>query len=70
DDPTAHNYLAGRFKRALLGKGDVDHLTLFRALKNIGYEGYLSCEASGEHLGPVETARHEYRAVKELLKKA
>ena len=70
DDPTAHDYLAGRFKRALLGKGDVDHLPLFRALKKIGYEGYLSCEASGEHLGPVETARHEYRAVTELLKRA
>jgi len=67
DDPEAHDYKAGRFKRALLGKGDVDHLPLFRALKNSGYDGYLSCEASGKHLGPVETAKHEYRELQRLL---
>ncbi|MEW6354856.1 MAG: sugar phosphate isomerase/epimerase family protein [Planctomycetota bacterium] len=66
DDAAAHDYKAGRFKRALLNEGDVDHLPLFRGLKKIGYDGYLSCEASGGD-DPVAVARHEFAEMKKLL---
>ena len=66
DDSDGHNYLAGRFKRALLHEGDVDHLPLFRGLKRIGFDGYLSCEASGGG-DPVAVAEHELTEVKRLL---
>lgn len=67
DDPAAHDYPAGRFKRALLGEGNVDHLSLFRGLKRMGYNGYLSCEATGGD-DPVAVAKHEYAEVQKLLK--
>jgi len=70
DDPEGHDYLAGRFKRALIGHGDVDHLPLFKALLKMGYDGYLSCEASGKHLGSEATARHELEFVRRLVDKA
>jgi L-ribulose-5-phosphate 3-epimerase len=66
-DKTAHDYLAGRFKRAPLNEGNVDHLSLFRALKQIGYKGYLSCEASGGD-DPVAVAKHEYAELQKLLR--
>jgi len=66
DDAQGHDYLAGRFKRALLHEGDVDHLPLFRGLNRIGYAGYLSCEASGGD-DPVAVAEHELAEVKKLL---
>ena len=66
DDPDGHDYLAGRFKRALLHEGDVDHLPLFRGLKRIGFDGYLSCEASGGD-DPVAVAKHEVAEVRRLL---
>lgn len=66
DDLEAHDYLAGRFKRALLNEGDVDHLSLFRGLKKIGYDGYLSCEASGGD-DAVAVAEHELAEVRKLL---
>jgi sugar phosphate isomerase/epimerase len=67
DDKIAHDYAAGRFKRAPLNEGNVDHLTLFRALKRIGYNGYLSCEATGGD-DPVAVAKHEFVEVQKLLK--
>lgn len=66
DDPDGHNYLAGRFKRALLHEGNVDHRPLFRGLKRGGFDGYLSCEASGGD-DPVAVARHELAEVRRLL---
>ena len=67
DDQAAHDYPAGRFKRALLNDGDVEHLALFRALKKSGYGGYLSCEASGGD-DPVAVARHEFDETQKLLR--
>jgi len=66
DDEMGHEYLAGRFKRALLNEGVVDHLSLFRGLKKIGYEGFLSCEASGGD-EPLVVAQHELTEVRKLL---
>ena len=66
-DDKAHDYPAGRFKRASLGQGNVDHLGLFRALRRIGYQGYLSCEATGGD-DPVAVAKHELAEVQRLLK--
>ncbi len=47
------------FQQQMLGKGGVDHLPLFKALKKIGYSGYLSteCHAAKPDL---------YRAEKDL----
>ena len=69
DDEIGHEYLAGRFKRALLNEGVVDHLSLFRGLKKIGYEGFLSCEASGGD-EPLVVAQHELTEVRKLLNQA
>jgi len=69
DDPAAHDYPAGRFKRALLNEGDVDHRSLFRALRRARYDGYLSCEASGDD-DPVAVARHEFDEMQRLLRGA
>ncbi len=47
------------FQQQMLGKGGVDHLPLFKALKEMGYSGYLSteCHAAKPDL---------YRAEKDL----
>ena len=66
DDQAAHDYPAGRFKRALLNQGDVQHLALLRGLKKSGYGGYLSCEASGGD-DPVAVAKHEFNEMQKLL---
>ena len=67
DDQAAHDYPAGRFKRALLNEGDVQHLDLFRGLKKSRYSGYLSCEASGGD-DPVAVAKHEFNEMQKLLR--
>ena len=66
DDAAAHDYPAGRFKRALLNRGDGDHRSLFAGLKKMGYGGYLSCEASGGD-DPVAVAKHEFDEVQKIL---
>lgn len=66
-DKTAHDYLAGRFKRAPLNQGNVNHRRLFLALKQLGYNGYLSCEASGGE-DPIAVAKHEYVEMQKLLR--
>jgi sugar phosphate isomerase/epimerase len=66
-DPKAHDYLAGRFKRAPLNQGNVNHRGLFQALAKIGYDGYLSCEATGAD-DPVAVARYEFSELQKLLK--
>ena len=65
-DETAHDYPAGRFKRAMLGHGDVDYRSVFKGLKNISYDGYVSCEASGGD-DPEAVAKHEFEEVRRLL---
>jgi len=65
-DEKAHDYPAGRFKRAPLNQGNVDHLGLFRALRRIGYNGYLSCEATGGE-DPVAVAKYEHAEIQKLL---
>jgi sugar phosphate isomerase/epimerase len=69
DDETGHDYLAGRFKRSPLNAGNVDHTSLLRGLKKIGFDGYLSCEASGGS-DPVAVARHELAELKRLMEQA
>lgn len=66
DDKIAHDYPAGRYKRAPLNEGNVDHLGLFRALKKAGYQGYLSCEATGGD-DPVAVAQHEHAEMLKLF---
>ena len=66
DDDRAYDYKAGRFKRALLSEGNVDHLPLLRGLKKRGFDGCLSCEASGGD-DPVAVARHELAEMKKLM---
>lgn len=68
EDKVAHDYPAGRFKRAPLNEGNVDHRSLFRALDAMGYTGYLSCEATGGE-DPIAVARHEYAEMQKLLPK-
>jgi sugar phosphate isomerase/epimerase len=65
DDKTAHDYPAGRFKRAPLNEGNVDHRSLFLALRQIGYKGYLSCEATGGD-DPIGVAKHEFAEMQKL----
>ena len=66
-DKLAHDYPAGRFKRAPLNAGNVDHRSLFRALTQMGYDRYLSCEASGGE-DPIAVAKYEYTEMQKLLK--
>jgi sugar phosphate isomerase/epimerase len=65
-DKKAYDYPAGRFKRAPLNEGNVDHRSLFRALAESGYNGYLSCEASGGE-DPIAVANHEFAEMQKLL---
>lgn len=58
------------FQHRQLGEGDVDYAAVLRALRRVGYEGYLSCEC---HV-PQETSdadtkitAHEYRQLTALL---
>lgn len=65
-DPSSFRYKDEIFCHKLLGEGDVDHLTVFKALKGIGYQRFLSCEChrKGE---PFALAKHEFQKLRELL---
>lgn len=54
------------FQQQMLGKGGVDHLPLFKALKKIGYSGYLSteCHAAKPDL---YRAEEDLKEIKSLL---
>jgi len=67
DDKLAHDYPAGRFKRAPLNQGNVDHRSLFLALRQMGYQGYLSCEATGGD-DPLGVAKYELAEMRKLLR--
>ena len=68
-DPSSFQVRDEFYCHKLLGQGGVDHLPLFKALQERGYDGFLSAECHGA-MDPLETARHEYRAIKELIAKA
>ncbi len=68
-DPSSFKVRDEFFCHKLLGQGGADHLPLFKALIKRGYDGYLSSECHGA-MDPVETAKHEYKAIKELIEKA
>lgn len=58
------------FEPALLGEGDVDHGRLFRALREAGYDGFLTDEChvpqDDEHDGAF-VARHEHEALERAI---
>ena len=68
DTPGAVKIKGYFYVHTLLGEGDVDHRICFKALKDIGYEEYLSCECHLK-IDPYLRAEHEYKKVKELLDK-
>ena len=58
------------YEPALLGKGDVDHGPLFRALREAGYEGFLTDEChvpQDDERDGVDVARHEHAALSAAL---
>ncbi len=55
------------YQHKLLGQGAVDHVPAFRALKELGYTGYLSCECHGPAEDQVAVAEHEYTELKRQL---
>lgn len=61
------------FQFRLLGEGDVDHLPLFTALVEAGYDGYLTDECSvtpdGED-GDIDVARRELEALERTIERA
>jgi len=63
-----HEFRNEYFCFTLLEEGEVEHLSLFRALKKTGYEGYLSCECL-KKIDPYFKAKHEYEKVREMLGK-
>jgi L-ribulose-5-phosphate 3-epimerase len=68
-DPSSFQVRDEFYCHKLLGQGGADHLPLFKALVKRGYDGYLSAECHGA-MDPVETAKHEYKAIRELIAKA
>jgi sugar phosphate isomerase/epimerase len=68
-DPSSFRVRDEFYCHKLLGQGGADHLPLFKALIARGYDGYLSAECHGA-MDPIETAKHEYKAIKELIAKA
>ena len=68
DDPnrrvSGHGFV---FWNRMLGEGEVDHEPLFRALKEIGYDGFLSTECQVIGGDPVLIAEQEYRHMRNIL---
>ena len=67
NDPSRTELHGRVFWHRLLGKGEVDHEPLFRTLKEMGYQGYLSVECHAAGSTPVSVAEHEYRTMREIL---
>jgi sugar phosphate isomerase/epimerase len=51
----------------LMGTGHVDHKTAYRALLEVGYDGYISLEAQVAGVNPEEIARHEYAELRKAI---
>jgi L-ribulose-5-phosphate 3-epimerase len=56
------------FLQCLLGQGEVDHLPVFRALKKVGYDGWVTLECHAPY-PPLERLEHDFEQVKVLLGK-
>jgi len=69
-DPSHFDVEGKLFAHRLLGEGEVDHLPAFRALAEMGYEGYLSAECHGAHGDREQVARHELAEMNRLIAKA
>lgn len=54
------------FQQRLLGEGEVDHLPLLKALKDIEYKGFLSLESHAKEKDLVK-AQHDLKELKRLL---
>lgn len=50
------------FAVVLMGQGDVDHRPAYEALRENGYNGFVSFECQTEGVLPEDIARHEYNA--------
>lgn len=55
------------FRYTLLNEGGTDHQPLFKALKQAGYQGYLSTECNAP-LPDIERARNEINEMNKLIK--
>lgn len=54
----------------LLGEGRVDYASIIGALREIGYDGFLSAECHrepDERMNATQIAEHEYNAIKRLI---
>ena len=67
DDPNRSEGGGLLFWNRLLGEGEVDHGPVFRALKEIGYSGFLSTECQVTGMDAAAVAEHEYRKMREIL---
>ena len=59
-------YGKDKWVHAFLNTGEVDHRTVFRALNNIGFTGYLSTEVNIDGMDPMEAARHELAEIRKM----
>lgn len=56
-----------RWEHAQLNTGEVDHQSVFRALREIGFTGYLSTEVNIAGLDPADAARHEFIELRKMI---
>ncbi|NMA85337.1 MAG: sugar phosphate isomerase/epimerase [Epulopiscium sp.] len=57
------------FQQSMLGEGAVDHIPLFKALLQRGYDGFLSCESHAP-VPPLERAKREWVELTRQIKLA
>ena len=60
-------YKGYMYENRLINKGGVDQQSVFKGLKAIDYDGYVTVESSGL-LDPVSLAEYSYNEIKNLLK--
>lgn len=68
-DPDSFEYEGRCYSHKLLNHGGVDHNPAFAALREIGYDGFLSMECHVPHIDPEMIARHEFITMQEMLAK-
>jgi sugar phosphate isomerase/epimerase len=54
------------FQQKMLGEGAVDHVPLFKALRKIGYNGFLSSECHAV-VPEIEKAKHEIKEIRKQI---